>query len=421
MAFNSKAITLEGRVYGDANITEANLASRNGILHVLQTPATYLYNIYEALFSLPEYQHIGNFLKSYQIDEFDETQSLAMGVVDGKTVYVDSVFVSTNKLLNTYTYGYIDREDSTYWMFVPDKKMWDVLYNEASSYYQYGQVQKSDSLHDYWTNYALLQDLVYDPLVQLSIRDSLCSTTWTTSQAGRYHVYYDPYGSDGLMSNVGSKRQCSNGTIYNLNSWPFSKTRTYFRKLEQQGEGKIYDSFEAKGKTLSITTRSAIGDSISGNRYVCITPQTQYDSYYVTYEIPNVLSGCYDVCVVILPKTVYDPNYTPETDKKQFRPNKFVAEITYTGLDGKEHTVSSNNRYTYDPEDPSYYVRAESNSDTSVPFLFECNEKPDDAKNRAFSNRYHPSGYDALPHVQLRSDQGHHACHDPEQYLKQGD
>lgn len=386
-ALNTKTIMQVGQRFGNAVISEANIASRNGVLHILSNPATYRYNIYEALFSLPEYQHIGHFLQSYQIDEFDETQSLAMGVVDGKTVYVDSVFYSWNRLLTTHTYGHIDSEDSTYWMLVPDRQLWDELYSEADTYFRYAETTpKRDSIHEYWTNYALLQDLSYNPHEQRSMRDSLCSTTWQQYTGGEYHVYYNPFSQGGLMSYVGDSLTCSNGVIYELNSWPFQKEKTYFRKLTAQGEGKMYDSFEASNKTLNMERRFITSDSISGGGYISITPQTQYDPYYVVYEMPNVLSGCYDVCLVMLPKTVYNPDYDPTIDKKQFRPNKFVAEITYGGLDGKEYTVSSANRYNFDPSDPGYYVKAASNNDESVPYLFECDLNPTSSSTRAFTN-----------------------------------
>jgi len=381
---NGKTLSMVGMKHGDAEIQEANIASRNGVLHVVKSPVTYRYNIYEALFSLDKYNHIGNFLQSYQIDKFDETQSLAMGVVDGKTVYVDSVFQATNILLNTNVYGHIDSEDSTYWMLVPDRTLWDSLYAEASTYYQYGQTPKADSLHDYWSNYALIQDLVYNPMVQRSIRDSICSTTWTSDWGGRRHVYYQPFAPGNLWSYCVDSLVCSNGNIYEIKQWPFNQQRTYFTDIKIEAEDRMYDSYEAKGKTLSTQTYTVAADSVSkGYRY--FKPQTQYDAYYVIYEVPNVLSGCYDICAVVLPHTVYNPNYTPESNKAEFRPNKFTAELVYTGLDGKEYEVTSSKRYKYDPTTPGYYEAA-GNSETSVPFLFDCDLNPNTAATRAFTN-----------------------------------
>lgn len=381
---NTKTLRMTSTTYGDANLRETNIASRNGVLHILDHPATYRYNIYEALYSLNEFNHVGDFLKSYQIDEFDEESSLAMGVVDGKTVYVDSVFYTWNRLL--YTYGHIDREDSTYWMLVPPAEDWQKHYEEASTYYQYGTIGKADSIHDYWTNFALLQDLVFNPHEQLGLRDSLCSTTWRQYTAGEQHVFYDAFGANGLMSYVSDSLICSNGNIYRLKSWPESMEKTYFRKIVAQGEGRMYESFEATGKTLTLNRRYTSADSVSGGGYIIVTPQTLYDKYYVTYEIPNVLSGTYDVCLVMLPKTVFNPAWKPETDKKQFRPNKFTAEVFYTGLDGKEYSVSSSNRYTYDPTHPGHYIKAEKNTDTTIPFLFDCDLNPNTASTRSFTN-----------------------------------
>lgn len=382
---NTKTLRMTSTTYGDANLRETNIASRNGVLHILDHPATYRYNIYEALYSLEEFRHVGNFLKSYQIDEFDEQNSLAMGVVDGKTVYVDSVFYTWNRLLDVY-YGHIDREDSTYWMLVPPAEDWQRLYDEAATYYQYGTIGKADSIHDFWTNYALLQDLVFNPHEQRGMADSLCSTTWRQYTAGEQHVFPDAFGSKGLMSHVKDSLKCSNGTIYRLRDWPQTMLRSYFRKIVAQGEGRMFESYEAAGKTLTLTRRYISADSISGNGYISVNPQTLYDKYYVTYEIPNVLSGKYDVCAVMLPKTVFNPAYTPETDKKQFRPNKFTAEVYYTGRDGKEYVVSSGNRYTYDPDDAGHYIKAEKNSDTTIPFLFDCNLNSNTASTRSFTN-----------------------------------
>lgn len=374
---NAKTLHMSGQNYGDAQISEANISSRNGVLHILNRPATYRFNIYEALYSLPEFEHVGKFLKSYQIDEFDETSSLAMGVVDGKTVYVDSVFYTWNRLL--YTYGHIDSEDSTYIMLVPPANVWKEQYDKASTYYQFGSIGKADSIHDYWTNYALLQDLVFNPHEQLGMPDSLCSTTWSAATAGRYHVFYNPYGTQGLMSWVKDSLTCSNGSIYRLYDWPTAMQQSYFRPIYTQGEARhrIFEQFEATGKALTISYPSQVSDSISENGYIRIVPQTQYDKYYVTYEIANVLSGCYDLKLVMLPKTVYNPNYDPEStaDKKQFRSNKFAVEVTYSGLDGKEYTVKSGSRYKFDDSTPGYYTEA-GNNDKTVDFLFDCNLAP---------------------------------------------
>ena len=381
---NSKTLDFNGSVFGNIDIQTANVAANNGVLHIMQTPVSYYYNIYEALVSLDDYKHIGSFLRSYQIDEFDETQSLAMGIVDGKTVYVDSVFNVKNELL--YKYGFINSEDSTYWMIVPTRAIWDSLYAEAETYYNYGTINKADSIHDYWSHYALMQDLVYNPNIEESILDSIRSTTWNKANAGKYHTYYNAFQPGGLFTQFSDSMTCANGTIYEIDHWPFDKEKIYFIPIKTEAENKYYEAKETATKTLGIDVRRTSADSIS-NGYIVLTPRTGTDPYYIIYEIPDVLSGTYDVNVVMLPKSVYYTSIDPTTTegKRLVRPVKFKAAITYTGTDGKEYTVDSNHRYSFDAETPGYYTQ-ESNSDTSNDFLFECNKNPNVASTRAFTN-----------------------------------
>ena len=90
--FNGKTIQQTGDSFNGVAFRESNIAARNGVIHVLESSVPYYHNIYEALIGLPEYDHIGKFFRSYQVDELDESSSLPMGIVDGRTVYVDSVF-----------------------------------------------------------------------------------------------------------------------------------------------------------------------------------------------------------------------------------------------------------------------------------------------------------------------------------------
>lgn len=381
--FNQKDVVFDNSDFNGAKIIKGNVASRNGILHLIEKPSHYYYNIYEALFSLDKYKHVGEYFKSFQIDEFDETQSLAMGVVDGKTVYVDSVFNSYNILTSAY-YDHIEREDSTFWMLVPSKEVWDSLYAEAKTYYNFGSINKADSIHHFWSNYALCQDLIYNPHKQRAMYDSLCSTSFNYSEAGRFHVAYKPFEAGGLFSDFADSLKCSNGTIYELKSWPWTKEKSYFKEIKREAEGVIFDNYEASGKQLNLNRYYVSADSVSYG-YLYVIPQTITSAYYLTYEVPNVLSGEYDVCVVMLPKTVYDPTTTA---KKDFYPNKFVAEVIYTGVDGLEYTVSSDSRYTYHPDEAQVYQET---SEESVPYLFHWNavdDKGDPLPGQFMNNPY---------------------------------
>ena len=397
--FNDKTIEQTATTFNDIPFEKTNIAARNGVLHTMQQKVPYYYNIYEALIGLDEYKHIGDFLHSYQVDKLNEAASLAKGIVDGKTVYIDSVFYSVNSLLTDYSYGVLNAEDSTYWALIPSKELWDSLYAEAETYFNYVAVDKADSLHERFAHYALMQDLFYNPKAQFSPDYYFASTTWTYRKSDystivdedlyKHHVYWYPFDPDnGLFhpSAWSGTQQCSNGWIYKLDKWPsqFQKELLYFYPIERDIESSEMTFDEGvKNKKLTVEVVSS-KDPLVHKNYISVTPQTQTDPYYVDCKIPNVLSGTYDIYVEFLPRNInptlpFDEEST--AGKRNRRPAKFIAEITYQGTDGKLYTVDSRTRYKIDPENPSYYVKGSSADD----YLFDCNESPT-TTTRAFSN-----------------------------------
>ena len=391
LMLGGKTQHLAGQYMGGAPIAVANTQASNGILHIMGTDYQYRCNIYEALISLDKYQHIGKFLRGYQITEFDPNSSTEQGVVDGKTVYCDSVFYTYNIILNTI--DRIDREDSTFIMFVPSAALWEKIYPKAKERFTYANAGKTDrdqvvadSMQNLYSHYSLIQDLVFNPIWQTSPQDSITTTTWN-KMSYPYHVYYKPYDAGGLFSYKTDSTICSNGIIYEMDEWPFDNTMLYFQKIEREAEGLIYDNYETDKKTLSIKRCQITADSVSGG-YINVTPVTATDGFYLEYELPNVLRGDYDVKIIYLPKTVYDPTLDPDSkktaDRNAFRPCKFTATITYSGTDGKSYTVDTRAKYVIDPSSPRYYVE-----DKAGDFIMDCNFDADKDKTRAFiTDRY---------------------------------
>jgi hypothetical protein len=73
-----------------------------------------------------------------------------------------------------------------------------------------------------------------------------------------------------------------------------------------------------------------VADSISENAYMEINPNPASASWSVTYKLENTLSGAYDICAIILPHTVYDP------EAEDIRPNKFKVALNYVNVKGEE-------------------------------------------------------------------------------------
>lgn len=314
--------------------------AQNGILHLLSREVPYSYNIYEGVTSLPEFSGIGSFFKGYEKQELDEKASIQCGIEDGMKIYSDSVMRRYNILF--YQFERIQDEDSTYIMLLPDAALWNQVSAEAKSYFNYGNVQKADSLQNYWAHVSLIRDLVYNRNVGCrSMKDSVWSTSYSPYDKERRHLYYEPLKSGGIFSStyVKDSIDCSNGKIYRLHSWPFTAEQIYFYpvKVETENTTQILDY-----KDCTYSFREAAADSISEG-YLDILQKTSSSNWTIDFRVPNVLSGTYDICAVILPKTVANPN------SRDFKPNKFKAALTYETVDGEKKTEVFDTELKNDP------------------------------------------------------------------------
>ena len=323
---NGKPLSLGATALDEASVKQGtyNLPATNGLLHVVEADAPYAFNLYEALTTMGEFSHIGNFLSHFERQELDEEQSIQAGLVDGRKVYSDSVMVKDNALFRVF--DQIISEDSTFAMLVPDRETWESVYEEAKTWFNYGGMEKADSVSEYWTCVSLARDLIFNRRAQRSEKDSIFSTSYTPEE-WPYHVYYKPFEAGGLMDaqNIKDSLKCSNGYIYRVKEWPLTPEQTYLRPVVEEGEreASIIDY-----KDCTFNFRSALGDSISGNSYVDIVPRTSTSNWTVTYEVRGTLSGTYDVCAVVLPKTVYLSN------SRDTKPNKWKATVNYVDEKG---------------------------------------------------------------------------------------
>ncbi len=337
--FNDKTVELEPTSLGHSQTLSRNIPAKNGLLHKLSNDAPYYYNVYDAITSLTEYSHFGEELLRFERRELDEESSVVADIINGEKIYSDSVTYKYNTLFSMF--DYINEEDSTFMMLAPSKEAWEPAYNEAKKYFNYGNMPKADSISSYWTTVALLKDLIYNENDQRSMTDSIFSTSFTSyggfsTNLGYwgwpYGVYYNPEGEDGLLTraNVVSELKCSNGVIKNITKWPFDMKNLYFRPISVQSEATWYMT---KYTDCSFDVYNAFGDSISGNSYLYIKSKSN-KNWDITYQVPATLSGTYDVCLVVLPKTVYQSN------SRDFRPNKLTGSVTYPDVDGEQKTVA---------------------------------------------------------------------------------
>ena len=323
---NGKYIDFSSTSIGGVPLSESNIETRNGTLHILQGPVIYNKTLYETLVMDKDFTDIGGIIASYNEDYFDENASVSSGMIDGVPIYVDSVIIERNKMMEAI--GLLNAEDSVYYMSVPTNAGWKSAWTKAVKYFNYADnVEKRDSLQKYWTTRALLDDAIFSRTIQSSEKDSVISY-WYTKITPEYHVFYKPYETTGLFGKAKGKRMCSNGILYYYDEWPFDPQQTYFKKIEQEGEstGNITAWTSDKCNTNPKTTNDK---RVHKGGYVQIIPASTNGTYDVTYKLTNVLSGKYNVHLVTIPKTIY-------SEAAKNLPVKYKIKLTYYGQDGKE-------------------------------------------------------------------------------------
>ena len=335
LMLNQKHLFMENGEVDGVSIAKANTKAANGVLHVVDKALTYRHNLYELFCDHPSLSLIGDNLRRFNEDVFDAEASVSNGVIDGVPVYVDSVVWERNRLLDAI--GYLNAEDSSYLVVAPTAEGWKEAYNETAKYFQFDTTtDKRDSLQQYYTVRALMEDAIFNKTDQKSTNDSLISVPYirTTQnyEKGKhvYHVFYKPFAPGGILSGA-EPMACSNGTVYATQKWPFKPTDTYFKEIYVEGED-TYLLFEYD--RCSYNVRTLIADSVSNNKYLRITPLSATDNWTVNFQLNNTLSGSYDVYAVILPKSVYDE------ENPNMRPCKFKASINYMDADGKAQTFA---------------------------------------------------------------------------------
>lgn len=374
-----KGISVAENTIDGVDVKQGNIRTHNGVLHITQKPLPYNYNLFEALCDLPEMSGVGDVMKQFNEDYFSADASASSGIVEGVPVYVDSVIYERNKLLENV--GYINAEDSSYWMVAPVSEEWERVWNETNEYFVYdNKVLKRDSLQRMWSARALLEDAIFNMNEQTAPDQVLHSVpyerwrkTYLTGRP-RFHEFYEPFGEGGILANS-RVVPCTNGFLYVVDKWPFTPEQTYFKELWSEAEDQTLitsykDCTYAKGKTVHA--------NISQDEYLHVIPNSKTSNWNLAYRVDNTLSGAYDVCAIVLPRSA--------AMLENGKPCKFKADITYVDENGDTKTFNcGNTQFKSDPEKNDTIVLAENfkfptcnygQSDIKVTVTLKCSILP---------------------------------------------
>ena len=387
---NGKYVQLTQDKVGDTPIASGNTLYSNGVLFIVDGKVDYSPNVFEYIRKDADLDSLSSFLYNSRFyrNEFDASSSVAGGFVDGKTVYLDSVFSQVNDLFGyDFLKANLSREDSTYWMVAPTDTEWQKLITEYSTYFNYDNtVPFRDSLVYTNPRLAIVQGTIFSRTLNTdaALADSAFSTnadnyTMRTYDWGLNNLHYYQFG-DGLgYSQVkpfgqygpfyGTQNvQCSNGVVMKSNNWNINPLNTFNRMIIVEAESNIKEGSKVKNtstgedeETIIPTPRSVNSDNeyygkVWNNSFVEFRPTRSTVNHTVTFNIRNVLSNVgYDIYLVAAPYLATDSNAV----EAQRLPTKLRCTIGYHNQQGNAQTQILQSSISTTPDIVDYLLLAE--------------------------------------------------------------
>ena len=388
---NGKKTTLTAGMFGENKILTTNQHYANGVLFTIEGKAQYFPTVFEYLRKDPDLDSIASFFydSRFYRKEFIPERSVAGGLENGRTVYLDSVFVQQNDLWNML-WAYTNEEDSTYWMVVPTNSEWKKLIEEYEPYFNYDDnVPFRDSLVYTMPRMAIVDGAIFSRTINpdTHLRDSALSTDACETYINREYYwgnknlhYYQfggasdvntqkPFSATGIFSNT-VNAECSNGLVMKTNEWRINKLNTFFQWIIVEAEDM--NSIKEVSKKENGTThemeptvdelyRTVLNDNrfygkVWSNEFVEFKQIITTQNHSVTFNIENVLSNIgYDIYVVTAPALANDSNAT----EAERIPVKMDCAIYYHDQSGERTKSTLKSKFTNNPDIVDYILVAE--------------------------------------------------------------
>lgn len=136
-SLNEKHHEFKGVKYDESELTEVNIPSSNGLLHVINAASPYYCSLYETLYETEGCDKFVDFIMAYNDSVIDLRNSIPGPMVNGQQSYLDTVWRYTNPVISSILRAQIENEDSSYVMLMPTDKAWDDAYAQVKPLYNY--------------------------------------------------------------------------------------------------------------------------------------------------------------------------------------------------------------------------------------------------------------------------------------------
>lgn len=346
LLLNDKVVTFmgdreTGYTFDGCPLIECNNRVKNGLMHKIASPAEYKYNIMEYLKIAEDVDSVSNFIYSFNETDFSPGQSIMGPIVNGEQTYLDSVFVTNNRILNHWDgVGFLDNEDSTYTVYVPTNAAWDEFTSKSEKFFNYSlesknptsvKAEERDSLRQHYTRINALKYMTFSDNEQIYV-DSPDSILPIWQNGGREELLKSQ-----VEEFVISEKQLSNGTFKVIDKCPFTFRELFYDTIKVEAEN---DAMRYKTENIVEYNRSASKNQlnkdslfadveISGNSYFeGISPQNA--PARASYKLPNALSAKYYLAVITVPKNVTNA----DVEASDLKPTRYTFTVAMEGQNG---------------------------------------------------------------------------------------
>ena len=380
---NSKVneYNLIDNTFKDVAIEGATQPASNGSLHVLSGEAAVDPNLYEVIEVAEGLDSLYNFLHEDDTLMFNQGASTPGATVDGEVQYVDSVFHISNTIIGSLNSW--QNEDSVMLGVLPSNEAWEEALAKVSKYFNYkesypyrnaGSTQilynsfNVDSMRDVRMKNVILSNVItslgqqptYDETQSsLEYFKNWISSTDSLVRGGYASLdnpnIYQPYLSQ--IFDGGEPMEVSNGLAYIVNTYNYLPSKSWHTTIRVEAESTYWQNVNgfasaAKENSESLYYGQAVdltslnrNDSVKGyvsnNSFRYFPGSSSASQPTVSFKIPNIQSGKYDIYVVMVPLNMNLPNQPDSVTKR----NRFEATLTYDYNDrtGRDLTAEAVN------------------------------------------------------------------------------
>ena len=326
LMFDNKLLVFQkvgsGYTFGGKPIVKPDLATANGIVHILSQYVPYQMNFWEYISSSGnDLDSLRNYIKNLTVSQFDPLSSFQNGI------FVDSIFKKTNFVMDSL--AHLNVEDSTYTAILPSNAAWASAYNYIFPYFKTLDIDGGVSTQIANTQAHIVQDLFYKGAITLPTnRDSLTST------------FSNKFSNPDQLFASSIVKNFSNGIGYVTSTFNVPPTQSWLKPLLIEAESANFKPTDLINYSKTIVSSIGTGYNVSGGYYLKADSKTEssISKLSVNFPLPNTLSTKYNIYCVFVPGTILNAN--------DLRPNKVRFYLSYVDATGKQITnaaISSSN------------------------------------------------------------------------------